>query len=114
MNGGKPDPSSSLLDRVEKLITLAASVTAVAAATGLPAVYVQYCKLGIPTSFITNEQIFRAGIAPGALFLFVGAYVLLVIHEFEEGRSGFGGFMVPGLLFAPIPVAGIIVGFTGW
>ncbi len=113
MNAVTPGGSSGLLDRVEKLIKLAASVAAITAAIGIPAVYVHYSHLGIPTSLITNEQVFRAGIVPGVLFLFSGAYVLLLIQEYEEGGSKLGAFMVPGILFAPIPVAVVTVIFIG-
>ncbi len=113
MNAEQSDAPPSLLDRVQKLIAVAASVAALAAATGLPAVYVQYSNLGIPTSFITNEQIFRAGIAPGALFMLVGAYVLLVIHEFQQGRSGLSALIVGGPL-SVIPIVGVIVILLGY
>lgn len=113
MKTGQPNTFPSLLDRLEKFIKLAGTIAAVTAAIGLPAVYVQYSNLGIPTSFITKEQIIQAGILPGLLFLFVGAYVLLLIREYEEGSSGVGVFMMPGILFAPIPVAGVIVIFIG-
>ena len=113
MNTGQSDAAPSLLSRVEQLIKLAASLAAVAAATGLPAVYIQYSNLGIPNSFITSEQILRAGIAPGSLFLFVGAYVLLLIQEYENGRAGLGAFMGPGIMFVPVPVFAIIVLYVG-
>lgn len=76
---------------------------------GLPAVYIHYSNLGIPTSFITNEQIFRAGIAPAVLLVFLGVYIILLVRGYEKESSLVSKFLHPGIVFSPIPAAGIIL-----
>jgi hypothetical protein len=94
-------------------VKLVASGAAISAMIGLPAVYLHYMQMDIPTSFISYEQILRAGIAPAVLSLFLGIYVVLSVEEYNKGHTGLGVFMVPGFLFGVIPIAafmGIAIG----
>jgi hypothetical protein len=102
---GDEEKRQDIFSRFESFLKLIAGGAAFAAAVGVPAVYLHYSSLGIPSSLITYEQILRAGIVPGLLSLFVGSYIVLAYREYQEGARGWGAFMVPGIMFAPIPVA---------
>jgi hypothetical protein len=105
--------SPNFLDRLGKLLEIIVGAAAIAAAIGLPAVYVHYTSFGVPTSFVTYDQILRAGILPALLLLLVAWYVYLTIEEYKEGTSKVGAFMVPSMLVAPIPIAAALIFLAG-
>lgn len=99
---------TDIVSKLETVVKLVAGGAAISAMIGLPAVYLHYLQMDIPTSFITYEQILRAGIAPAVLSLFLGIYVVLSVGEYNKGYTGLGVFMVPGFLFSVIPIAAFV------
>lgn len=109
----KATSSPNFLIRVENILKIVTGGAVVTAIIGLPAVYFQYAKFGIPTSFITYDQVLQAGVAPALILFFVAAYIYLAIGEFKIGASKMGAFMLPRFLFSPIPVLVFLVAIVG-
>lgn len=71
-NQGAPQTPPSLVSKLESFLKLGAASAGLAAAMGLPAVYLHLSNYQIPTHIVGFEGTFKAGVLPG---LMLGAYL---------------------------------------
>jgi len=106
-----PDQKSaaSVIETVIKLLGVAGAMST---AMGLPAVYLHFKRLGLPTFYIDYEQVLSAGILPTVLLAVIALYfweVLRRARRGEESKPLVGAVAIPLLLpTLPILVLGMV------
>lgn len=98
---GSQEAKGGLLTTLEDFLKVSAAGLGMVAAMGIPAVYVNFTRYGLPTHFMSNEQFLRAGILPTVFLVVVGIYVYYVLREYKSNKGTFRS--VAMLIFLSVP-----------
>ncbi|MCA1816563.1 MAG: hypothetical protein LC746_09190 [Acidobacteria bacterium] len=108
-----PANEASVLGKLEPLFKLAAAGVGLVAALGFPAVYLNLRRFGVPSHFISYDQVLRAGALPTAALVLVGIYLYAAAREYQSKERRLWFLFVPGALLVSLPLAAYLVLFAG-
>jgi hypothetical protein len=78
---------TKLIDSIQTALKILGAVTGLVALIGLPSVYFQFNRFYIPTHFVSNEMMLKAGILPSILLAGLGTYFIWKMRQLKRDRE---------------------------
>jgi hypothetical protein len=104
---------SGIVGKLEPMLKLAAVGFGLVAAMGLPAVYINFQRFGVPSHFISYDLVLRAGVVPTIPLVLFSLYVYAAVREYMRGEKKLRFLNVPLALSTPIAVVTYLLLLAG-
>jgi len=102
---------TNLINSIQTALKILGAVTGLVALIGLPSVYFQFNRFNLPTHFVSNEMMLKAGILPSILLVGIGTYFIWRVRQLKSDRKE--EVLIDVLFSMPILMLILIIFFFG-